>query len=123
MSVAPLAPGTGFARAGRKRGAQIRIQVVIAAAQPTPDLDSLRGALEAFLDSRPRDDVLAVAEAECCLQRALFVPQVVEAAAQTLELGSKLGVIAPGKGMPQLGPTLARLLDLVVDLRQGHVRG
>src|SRR5207302_932125 len=82
-----------------------------------------RGALEPFLDPGSGDDVIAIAEAESCLQRALLVPEVVEPVAQALELGGGAGVIAVGQKVPELRPALARQLDLVVDLSQGHVPG
>ena len=55
---------------------------------------ALGGALESFLDARPGDDLVAVAEAEGCLQRPLLVPERVEPVAQTLELAGGLGVEA-----------------------------
>src|SRR5438132_4110401 len=80
-------------------------------------------ALEPFLDPGPGDDVVAVAEAEGRLQRALLVPEVVEPVTQPLELGGGAGVVAMGKRIPELRPTLARQLYLVVNLSQGHVVG
>src|SRR6059058_2421494 len=83
----------------------------------------LCGALESFLDPRPGDDLVAVAEAESRLQRALLVPELVEPVTQALELDGDARVVAMGKGIPELRPPLARLLDLVVNLGQGHVVG
>src|SRR6266536_446266 len=87
----------------------------------TPGGRDLSGALEAFLDPRPRDDLVAVAETESRLQRPLLVPERVEPVAQTLELVGDPGVEAVGEPVPELGPPLARPLDLLVDLGQGHV--
>src|SRR6266702_1134930 len=89
---------------------------------PRPGPTSVSGsALEPFLDTCPRDDVRAVAEAESRFDGTLLVPQGVEMLAQLLELGSECGVVALRKGVPQLRPALAHLLDLVMNLRQGHV--
>ena len=81
----------------------------------------LRCSLETFFDSRPGDDMVAVAEAEGRLQRSLFVPEAIEVLAQTLELGGEGGVVTLRKVVPQLGTSLARLIDLLVDLGEGHV--
>src|SRR5205814_6200014 len=83
--------------------------------------EDLGGALESLFDPRSGDDVVAVAEAEGCLQRALLVPEVVEPVTQTLELCGRGRVVSRGKDAPQLGPPLACFLDLLVDLGQGHV--
>src|SRR5436190_18276278 len=77
--------------------------------------------LESLFDSRSGDDVVAIAEAEGRLQRALLVPEVVEALTEALELGGRGRVVPLGEGVPQLRPPLACLLDLLVDLGQGHV--
>src|SRR5436853_5957698 len=84
-------------------------------------LEDLGGALESLFDARSGDDVVAIAEAEGCLQRALLVPEVVEVATQTLELGGGGRVVPLGEDVPQLRPPFALLLDLLVDLSQGHV--
>src|SRR5439155_22643304 len=83
--------------------------------------DDLGGALESLFDARSGDDVVAVAEAEGCLQRALLVPELVELVTQILELGGRGRVVTLGQGVPQLGPPLACLLDLLVDFGEGHV--
>src|SRR5947208_3178535 len=90
-------------------------------ALPAPP--SLGGSLEPFLDPGSGDDVVAIAEAEGRLQRALLVPEVVEPVTQALELGGGAGVIAVGQRVPELRPALARQLDLVVNLGQGHAFG
>src|SRR5439155_14632220 len=87
-------------------------------ALPAPP--SLGGSLEPFLDPGSGDDVVAVAEAESRLQRALLVPEVVEPVTQALELDGDAAVVAVGKGVPELRPALARELDFLVDLGQGH---
>jgi hypothetical protein len=79
------------------------------------------GALEALFDPRPGDDVVAIAEAEGCFQRAFLVPEVVELSAEVLELRGRGWVVPLRQHMPQLGPLLAQLLDLLVDLGQVHV--
>src|SRR5436853_3592276 len=84
-------------------------------------LEDLGGALESLFDARSGDDVIAIAEAEGCLQRALLVPEVVELIAQTLELGGRGWVVTVRQDVPQLGPPLACLFDLLVDLGEGHV--
>ncbi len=83
--------------------------------------EDLSGALEALFDPRSGDDVVAIAEAEGCFQRALLVPEVVELCAEAFELGGRGWVVPLRQDMPQLGPLLADLLDLLVDLGQGHV--
>src|SRR5438876_7364423 len=88
-------------------------------ALPAPP--SLGGSLEPFLDPGSGDDVVAIAEAEGRLQRALLVPEVVEALTEAFELGGRGRVVSLGEGVPQLRPPLACLLDLLVDLGQGHV--
>src|SRR6059058_1452494 len=66
--------------------------------------EDLRGALESLFDARSGDDVIAIAEAEGCLQRALLVPEVVELVTQTLELGGRGRVVTVRQDVPQLGP-------------------
>src|SRR5919204_6091115 len=68
--------------------------------------EDLGGALESLFDARSGDDVVAIAEAEGCLQRALLVPEVVEVVAQTLELGGRGGTVTLRQDVPQLGPPL-----------------
>src|ERR671930_1214794 len=84
-------------------------------------LEDLGRALESLFDARSGDDVVAIAEAEGRLQRALFVPEVVEVVTQPLELGRGSGVIPLGEDVPQRRPPLALVLDLLVDLSEGHV--
>src|SRR5919201_2161715 len=67
-------------------------------------LEDLGRALESLFDARSGDDVVAVAEAEGRFQRALFVPEVVEAITQALQLGGRSGVVALGQDVPQLRP-------------------
>src|SRR5215213_5771431 len=84
-------------------------------------LRDLGGALESFLDARSGDDVVAVAEAEACLQRALFVPELVEVLTQALELRGGGRVVSLREDVPQLRAPLAQLLDLLVNPSDGHV--
>lgn len=81
----------------------------------------LGGPLEPLLNSCSGDDVVAISKAECGLQRSLVVPETVEVVAQTFELGGRGRVVTLRKLVPQLGPPLADLLDLLVDVSQGHV--
>ena len=86
--------------------------------EPDPLLSS---SFQTLFDARSSDDVVAVAEAEGRLQRALVIPEVVETLAQTLELCGQGGVVTLRPGVPQLGPPLAGLLDFLVNIGQGHV--
>ena len=74
--------------------------------------EELGRALEALFDAGAGDDVVAIAEAELRLQRALFVPETLEMIAQTLELGGRCWVVTLGEHVPQLDTPLARLIDL-----------
>ena len=78
-------------------------------------------ALQSLLDAGPGHDVVAVAEAEGCLEGALLVPQLLEARVETLELGGQGRVVALRELVPQFRAPLARLLNLLVNLCDGHV--
>jgi hypothetical protein len=94
----------------------------MAPAEPGADSDSLLGgAFETLFDPCSGDDVIAIAEAELRSQRALFVPEAVEALAQTFELLGRCWVVTLGKDPPQLRPPLAGLLDFSVNLGHCHV--
>src|SRR5262249_59241688 len=63
-------------------------------------------ALEPLFDPRSGNDVVAIAEAEGCLQRALLIPEAVRMPAPPLELGSRGRGVALRPGLPQLRPAL-----------------
>src|SRR6185436_1392292 len=52
--------------------------------------------------------------------RPVLVPEAFEALAQAFELCSRCWVMSSGEDVPQLGPTLAGLLDLFVNFNQRH---
>src|SRR4051812_33777580 len=90
---------------------------------PRPRTDrALSGPLEPLFDAGAGHDVLAVTEPEDRLGVPLLVPEGLELLAQTLELGGDGRVMTLRKGVPQLGPPLARLLDCLMNVSQGHVR-
>src|SRR5439155_1476956 len=81
---------------------------------------ALSRPLETLFDAGSRDDVVAVAEAQHRLGVPLIVPECLQAIAQTFELGGNGRIVTLRKGVPQLGPPLARLLDLTMNLCQDH---
>src|SRR5437868_3935855 len=105
----------------RTRGEESPVRGRLSASWAEGDLEALGGALESLFDARSGDDVLAVAEAEGRLQRALFVPEVVEMITQALQLGGRGRVVPLREDVPQFGAPLALRLDLLVNLSQGHV--
>src|SRR5438552_13850506 len=105
----------------RAGGGESLVRGRLSASWSEGDFGYLGGALESLFDARSGDDVVAVAEAEGCLQRALVVPEVVELLTQTLELGCGGRVVALRQDVPQRSPPLACFFDLLVDLGEGHV--
>src|SRR5207253_10776953 len=67
------------------------------------------------------DDLVAIAEADAGLERALLVPERRKALLELAQLFGKRGVVSLGKQMPELGPTPGGAVDLGVYLvERGH---
>ena len=85
-------------------------------------LSRLRGlALEPLFGAGPGDDVLAVAEAQACLEGALLGPEGVKLAGDFLQLRSEGGIVALAQLVVDLGAAFARAVDLPVNvLERSH---
>jgi hypothetical protein len=75
-----------------------------------------RLALEPLFGAGSRDDVVAVAETQACLEGALLGPESVELGGDLLQLGSKSRVVSLAQLVIDLGAAIARDVDLPMDV-------
>jgi hypothetical protein len=80
----------------------------------------LCGPFQTLFESRSLDDLLWIAETEFGAESAVLTPELLEPCVEGRQLGSRLGIVTPRQLEVELGPALARAIDLLVNLCQRH---